>query len=170
VRRRALFGAGLAPEADVRPTLLGIVTLLFLLLFFLLSTSTGQRLGVVDLEASKVALATLPHSGLVRSVRVLVDGAALTVVADVQTTDIAAAAESTERRTIGIPAVEGRADLRSLGQALGELHELDPSQEELTIVPSAATEVQTLLGVMDTARGTGSGAALFPRLSIGEAP
>ena len=45
-----LFRQREAEEADVRPTLLGVVTLLFLLLFFLLSTSSGQRLGVVDLR------------------------------------------------------------------------------------------------------------------------
>jgi len=43
-----LFRPNAAEEADVRPTLLGVVTLLFLLLFFLMSTTSGQRLGVVD--------------------------------------------------------------------------------------------------------------------------
>lgn len=163
--RRLLRGED-GPEADVRPTLLGIVTLLFLLLFFLLSTSTGQRLGVVDVQASSVALATLPHTGLVQDLRLRLDGAIVHVEVELQTTDIAASASTTERRRISIPPAQDRVDLLALGRALEELHALDPARQEALLLPAPDTTVETLLSVMDTARGTG-GAPLFPKLVLG---
>lgn len=167
MKRRALLKQELFPEADVRPTLLGIVTLLFLLLFFLLSTSTGQRLGVVDVRAAAIEMATLPHTGLLKEVQVAIQGGVVTVTADVQTTDIAAAATSTERRVISIPPREdGRADLRAVGEVLQTIHDIDPTQEKIVLVPEEGTTVEALFGVMDAARGSG-GVPLFPRLTLG---
>lgn len=168
MRRRALLGEASTPEADVRPTLLGIVTLLFLLLFFLLSTSTGQRLGVVDIRAeAAMELASLPHAGLVKTVWVQLDGDSASVSADVSTTDIASSSTTLERRVIPVaPRDGGGVDLRALGAALQAIKQIDPSQDSVTLVPGQDTTVDVLFGVMDTARGSG-GAALFPRITLG---
>lgn len=165
--RRRLLKQDVFREADVRPTLLGIVTLLFLLLFFLLSTSTGQRLGVVGIKADTSAqIAALPHNGLLKELRVSLDGATLTLVGDVQTTDIAAAATSTEQRVVTIPPKDGHIDLAQLGAALQKFHQIDPSQDEIILLPGDTTTVEQLFGVMDAARTGGSG-ALFPKVSLG---
>lgn len=169
MNRRSLLNKDLFPEADIRPTLLGIVTLLFLLLFFLLSTSTGQRLGVVDIKAAAaMEMASLPHAGLVKEVQVTLTGDQATVIADVQTTDIAAASTTTERRVIPIaPRDGGGVDLVGLGAALGAIKDIDPSQEKIVLLPDQGTPMSTLFAVMDTARGAGSGAALFPQVTLG---
>lgn len=169
MKRRSLLKQDLFPEADVRPTLLGIVTLLFLLLFFLLSTSTGQRLGVVDIRADTSGqLAALPHTGVLKDLRISLDGLAVTVIADVQTTDIAAVSTTTEQRVVHLPPREGHVDLRGLGEALERLHAIDPAQENATLLPGQDTTVEVLFGVMDAARGPAA-SRLFPRISLGGA-
>ncbi len=167
--RRALLKSELFPEADIRPTLLGIVTLLFLLLFFLLSTSTGQRLGVIDIKAAAaMEMASLPHTGLVKEVQVTLSGDMATVIADVQTTDIAAAATSTERRVIPVaPRDGGGPDLVALGAALAAIKEIDPTQEKIVLLPDQETPMHTVFSVMDTARGAGSGTVLYPQITLG---
>ncbi len=169
MNRRSLLNKDLFPEADIRPTLLGIVTLLFLLLFFLLSTSTGQRLGVVDIKAAAaMEMASLPHAGLVKEVQIALQGDLATVIADVQTTDIAAASTSTERRVIPIaPRAEGGVDLVGLGAALAAIKSIDPTQEKVVLLPDQDTPMDTLFAVMDAARGAGGGVPLYPQVTLG---
>ncbi len=165
-RRRRLFRAGAEVEADVRPTLLGVVTLMFLLLFFLLTTSSGQRLGVLDLRLGSPAdLAPLPHAGLVKDVRVSLSGDDLALTYDVQSTDIAAAATSVERREQALPGKDGRPDLAALLAALQAVHDVDPSQERARLAPDDAATTETIIAVMDVIRGP-TDAPLFPKLTL----
>jgi hypothetical protein len=166
---RALFSRGPTPEADVRPTLLGIVTLMFLLLFFLLSTSSGERLGVVDLRlASPGDLATLPHAGLVSDVRVSLRGTDVSLVFSVQTTDISASSTATEQRRVEVPGKDGRVDLVTLLAAVEQIHGIDPSQERVTLAPDDAVPVETLFAVMDVLRGAPA-SPMFPKITLSEA-
>ena len=152
---RRLFADTSAAEADIRPGLLGIVTLLFLLLFFLLSTSSGQRLGTLTLRFGTSAdLAPLPHAGLLQDLRVNVGADAITVEASVQSTDIAASAVSTEQRHLRFAArPDGHPDLAGLDRALAELHALDPSQERAVVAPDDAVATADLLAVLDAVLG-----------------
>lgn len=152
--KRRLFSEAATTEADVRPTLLGVVTLLFLLLFFLLSTSSGQRLGVIDLRLGTAAdLAPLPHAGLVQSLEVRVEAGLVSVVAEIQSTDIAAAATSLERREFALPAREGRPDLAGLARIVGDLHGLDPAQTHARLHPDDGVDTATLVALLDVLRG-----------------
>ncbi|MFZ5479828.1 MAG: hypothetical protein ACOZNI_23895 [Myxococcota bacterium] len=163
---RTLFARGPGPEADVRPTLLGIVTLMFLLLFFLLTTSSGERLGVVDLRlAAAGELATLPHTGLVSDVRVTLRGTDATLEFAVQTTDISASSTAVEQRRVDVPAREGRVDLAALSAAVEQVHAIDPAQTRVTLLPDDAVPVDTLFGVLDVVRGP-PGAPLYPRITL----
>ncbi len=165
MRRRLFRGPG-AAEADVRPTLLGVVTLLFLLLFFLLSTSSGQRLGVITLRLGTAAdLAPLPHSGLLRSMEVRVDGDAFLVLAEVQTTDIAAAATSVEQRRLSVPAGADGPDLVRLDQVVVELHTMDPSQTRARLHPGDEVDTGLLFAILDVLRGP-SAAPRFPEVAL----
>jgi hypothetical protein len=152
----------------VRPTLLGVVTLLFLLLFFLLSTSSGQRLGAVALRFSDAAdLAPLPHAGVLQRLVVQLgpDGAA--VLAEVSTTDIAASSSSVERRRIEIGrGPDGRLDLAALSAAVEQLHALDRAQERAEVVPADGTPTQELFDVLDVVRGPRA-APLFMKVALG---
>lgn len=165
---RRLFGHAHVVEADVRPTLLGVVTLMFLLLFFLLTTSSGVRLGVVALRvASPGELASLPHSGLVKDVTVTLDaGGAASFAFDVQSTDVSAASTSVERRIVEIPAVVGRVDRSGLLAAVERVHAIDRSRTEARLVPHDGTTAEELFAVMDVLRGSAE-TPLFPRLSVG---
>ncbi len=161
-----LFRQHPTEEADVRPTLLGVVTLLFLLLFFLLSTSSGQRLGVIDLRLAAPGEAPpLPHSGLVKSVRLAVAERTVTIEFEVATTDIAAASESRELRRIDVPARSGSLDGVALAEALGTIHSIDPGQLEAEVHPDDDVSTATLLDVLDAVRGP-TAAPLFPRVSL----
>lgn len=165
-RRRPLFRAGAEVEADVRPTLLGVVTLMFLLLFFLLTTSSGVRLGVLELRLGSPAdLAPLPHAGLVKDIRVKLQGDALTLTYEVQSTDIAAAATSVERREKQLPGVDGRPDLAGLLAALQTIKDIDGSQERARLDPDDAATTETIIAVMDVIRGPAD-AALFPKVTL----
>lgn len=164
--RRTFFGREAAVEADVRPTLLGVVTLMFLLLFFLLTTSSGQRLGVLDLRLGSAAdLAPLPHSGLVKQVRVSISGASLSVLGEIQSTDISSSATTVERRVTEIPAKDGALDLQKLRMTLQELHDIDPSQERARIDPDDATTTETIITVMDVVHGP-TDTPLFPKVTL----
>ncbi len=155
-----------AEEADIRPTLLGVVTLMFLLLFFLLSTSSGQRLATVDLSLrSPEDLAPLPHSGVLKRLVLTLAHGELTILAELQTTDIAAAATTVERREIRIAPREGRVDLDALTEQLTALHQLDPSQQEAELSPDDTVAVAELLAVTDVIRGPDA-APRFPKLAL----
>lgn len=167
MKRAGLLRAWTPMEADVRPTLLGVVTLMFLLLFFLLTTSSGMRLGVIELRLGSPAdLAPLPHTGLVKDLEVRLRGSALTLVFQVATTDISASATSVEERTVEVaPLTDGRPDLAGLLAAVEEVHGIDPSQTHARLDPDDAASVDTLFAVMDVLRGTAE-APMFPKVTL----
>lgn len=153
-------------EADVRPTLLGVVTLMFLLLFFLLATSSGQRLGVVDLRLAAPGEAPpLPHAGLVKSVVVTLEPTAARVEFEVATTDISSSADTRELRAIDVPAAGDGVDLAALLAAMESIHRIDGSQDRAEVRPSPGVSTTTLLAVLDVVRGP-TQAPLFPRVSL----
>ncbi len=170
MRRRRMFQQNTEAEADIRPTLLGVVTLLFLLLFFLLGTTSGQKLAVIGLKAGAAeGLKPLPHSGVMKSLRLEIEaGGAVTVYADLQTTDIAASATTTEARVIRLPQVAGEFDRVGINGALAGLHDLDPTQRRATVMPSDAVTTAELLGVLDLVRGVSD--SRFPEVVLAELP
>ncbi len=153
-------------EADIRPTLLGVVTLLFLLLFFLMSTSAGQRLAVVDLRLAAPGQAPpLPHSGLVKSVHVTLGERAATVEFEVATTDIGASSTTRELRRIEVPERDGILDGVALSAAIATVHEIDRSQEQAEVEPGPDVSTATVLQVVDIVRGVAD-APRFPKVSL----
>ncbi len=161
-----LFRESPPEEADVRPTLLGVVTLLFLLLFFLMSTSSGQRLGVVDLRLAAPGEAPpLPHSGLVKSVRIALDPDRVIVEFDVATTDISAAATTTELRRIEVPAKRGEMDVAGLVAAIEQVHAIDIAQLEAEVRPGPEVSTAVVLAAVDAVRGSAA-APRFPKVSL----
>lgn len=153
-------------EADVRPTLLGVVTLLFLLLFFLLTTSSGTRLGVIDLRLARPGeAAPVPHSGLVREVTLYLRGGGVHVEYAVQSTDIAAVATTTELRAIDVPARGAALDRAALAEAVDRIHAIDPAQDRATIEPDDDTPTAELIAALDAVRGS-AGAPRFPNVGV----
>ncbi len=155
--RRRMFASGHveADGADVRPTLLGVVTLLFLLLFFLLGTTSGEKLAVIGLRVgASTGLAPLPHAGLLKSLRVEVPGdGSVTLRATVQTTDISASATTTEDRVVVVSPRAGALDGPALDKALADLHAVDATQQRATVLPGDGVPTQALMTVLDAVRG-----------------
>ncbi len=166
MKRRRLYSAAPAAEADVRPTLLGVVTLLFLLLFFLLGTSSGQKLAVIGLHVGTAdGLAPLPHAGLVKSLGVeIASTGAVTVRTVMQTTDISASATSTEQRVQPIPGRNGAVDRPALEAALAAVQKADPTQRKATVLPDDAVPTSALISVMDAVRGPNG--TRFPEVTL----
>ena len=161
-----LFSRQADEGADVRPTLLGVVTLMFLLLFFLLSTSSGQRLGVLDLRlASPGEAPPLPHSGLVKSVRVHLSKQAAHVEFEVASTDVSSSATTRELRALDVSGDEKGPEAGALLAALDSIHQIDPSQERAEVLPDPDVPGSVLLPVLDVLRGNPT-APLFPKLSV----
>jgi hypothetical protein len=154
-------------EADVRPTLLGIVTLLFLLLFFLLTTSTGQRLAVIDLIlGSATDPVPLPHTGLVQDLGVAVAGGASPLTARARPTALPPPPPAGEPRPVAPPpAADGRVDLGALARAVAQVKDIDPARESARLAPDDELSTAELMRVMDVLRGTASDPA-FPDLSL----
>ncbi len=169
MKRRLLSSSHSEEPADVRPTMLGIVTLLFLLLFFLLSTSTGQRLGVHTLKVSSTAdLALLPHTGLLKKVTISIREGSTQVDFEVQSTDIAAAATSVERRQVLIPAAaDGKVDLVLLDATMAQIHGMDPAQENASLAPDDRTSMDQLFRAMDIIKGPPA-TPYFPKLTLAD--
>ncbi len=151
----------------MRPTLLGVVTLMFLLLFFLLATSSGQRLGVVDLRLSRAGEAPpLPHAGLVKGVVVDLRRDGARVEFEVATTDIASSASTVELRAIDVPPrAGGEPDLAALLAAMETVHAVDRSQDRVTVRPGDDVSTELLLAALDVVRGPAQ-APMFPRVSL----
>lgn len=165
---RLLGNAPPGEDADVRPTLLGVVTLLFLLLFFLFATSGGVRLGQVPLRlASDTPWSPPDGTGALAGVLVQIRGADAEVRFAVATTDVAAASETYEQRVLDVPGQGGALDLAALGAAIERAHAVDPSATRARVVPDPATSAAELFGVLDAVRGS-PGAPRFPRVTLGE--
>ena len=166
-RSRLFAGGGGTEGTDIRPTLLGVVTLMFLLLFFLLNTSSGVRLAATSLRlAAPDALVPLPHTGLLKSLHVRVERTQLLIEFELQTTDIAASATATEQHRRVFPARDGAPDLVALLELIDGLHRRDPSQQRIRLSPDDDVPVEVLLRVMDAVRGTEE-APMFPKIILG---
>lgn len=144
---------------------------MFLLLFFLLSTSSGQRLGVIDLRLAAPGEAPpLPHAGVVKAIRISVATDGARVEFEVASTDIAAAATTRELRAVDVPAAKGNngtitPDYGALAQALTTIKGIDRSQLRAEVLPAPNLPTEILLPVLDLARGPAD-SPLFPRLSL----
>lgn len=161
--RRRVLGVGRAETApDVRPTLLGVVTLSFLLLFFLLATGTGWRWGAVPVaiagqgtRGAEVVEGAMPaHRGAVRDVRIAVQPDGTVAVRFLaRTTDIAAASTADEARAWSLPPAAGGPDTAALRVAVGRLRDLDPAQEHVVLVPREASDSGEVMSLVDVLRG-----------------
>lgn len=164
--RSRLFRSDAVAEADIRPSLLGVVTLLFLLLFFLLSTSTGQRLGVVPMRLSAPeAIAPLPHSGVLQRLVVRMQNTQILVEFSLLSTDISASATTEESHRKELAPRNGQPDYAGLQALLSELHAMDPSQTRAEVEPADSVPMEQVHRLIDVVRGPDA-APLFPKLAL----
>jgi hypothetical protein len=154
-------------EPDLRPGLLSLVCLLFILLPTLLITTSLQRLTALGVSLAGTEEGADPSPGSIRDLEVLVGADALLVRAEIRTLDVRAEALSGAWNETRIPHVDTRPDIATLRARLEDLARLDPERKALRIVPHAETPTSTLLLLMDAARLSPHG-RLYPDIELAE--
>ncbi len=166
---RRLRGPRPRATPDLRPGLLSVVGLLFLLLPFLLLTTSIQKLTGLDLRlaASAGELAPLPP-GRIESIEVHLDGHDLKIRSALRTMDVTASRGDVTWSETELPAREGVMDLEGLQASLLRLRGLDPSRERALVVPDDQVPTTRVVALVD-AVGAYQGEPLFPEVVLGGA-
>ncbi len=166
--RRLRTGAAASPP-DLRPGLLSVVALMFLLLPFVLLTTSPEKLAGLGLAlAGEGADAPAVTPGPVERVEVSLDGGEIVVRAAIRSTDVTAEAGDSQVVETRFEAVDGAPDLTALQVRLGELRALDPLQTRATVIPSDELPTAAVVGLVDAVR-SGAGGPLYADVLLGSA-
>ena len=160
---RRLFTAP-PPTADVRPSLMAVVSLMLLLLPVLLLATSAQKLTglALSVPGPSEQLPPVPP-GPIETLRVSRGDDGYTVLAEVRRTDIGSNVGDTEAKQLRV------VDLLALQAQLRVLKALDPSRERIHLVPAASTPTEEVVRWMDAVRADAQG-ALFPSVVLEAAP
>jgi hypothetical protein len=170
---RRLRPAIVSSEPDLRPGLLSLVCLLFILLPCLLLTTSLQRLtalgvGLASGRSSGSGAVVPARPGVIEDLEVRVEGQEILVRARLRTLDVRVGeGAGTVNETRVPPGVHGP-DLATLQATLVELHRLDPDRRTARLVPGPETTTDTLMAVMDVLR-LGPSGRLFDQVELGSA-
>ncbi len=154
---------------DLRPGLYSVVALLFLLLPFLLLTTSIQKLTGLDLGLAGSAgeLAPMPP-GPIEAIEIQLDNGELTLRSARRTRDVTASQGDVTWNEQHLPPRNGEMDLDGLQQALLRLHALDPDRERVLVVPTDDVPTTRVVALVDAVRSHG-GELLFPEVVLGGA-
>jgi len=152
---------------DLRPALLAVIGLMFLLLPFLLLTTSIRKLAGLDLELAQDRgdLAPLPP-GVVESLEVWLRGDELRVRAAVRTLDVNAATGDATWSELQLPGRDGELDLAGLQLELARLRRLDPARQRIELRPTDGTPTSLVVAVADALRGSAE-QELFSQVVLG---
>ncbi|MCP4810668.1 MAG: hypothetical protein GY913_18365 [Proteobacteria bacterium] len=151
----------------MRPALLSVVALMFLLLPFLLLTTSVQKLVGLDLHVPPAASEIPPDPpGTVEDLRVRVQGKSIVVSAKVRKTDVGASAGDVEERIVEVPATAEGLDLAGLQGALRVFKRLDPERAKVLLEPDDAVPGKDVVFLMDAVRADADG-ELFGEVALG---
>ncbi len=154
---------------DLRPALLSVVALMFLLLPFVLLTTSPEKLAGLGLAlAAEGGAAAAVNPGPVERVEIGVGEETIVVRASVRSTDVTAEAGDTQVVETLIPSRDGAPDLAALQGRLGELRRLDPHQTRATVIPDDRLSTARVMALVDAVRGGASG-ELYAEVVLGSA-
>ena len=166
---RRLRAAAAASPPDLRPGLLSVVALMFLLLPFVLLTTSPEKLAGLGLAlAGDGADAPSVTPGPVERVEVSLGGGEIVVRAAIRSTDVTAEAGDAQVVETRFPAVEDRPDLAALQARLAELRTLDPLQQRATVIPHDDLPTAAVVGLVDAVR-SGAQGELYADVVLGSA-
>lgn len=156
----------ISAEPDLRPALLSLVCLLFILLPTLLITTSLQRLSAlaVALSGRDNASASV-EPGIIEDIEVQVEGETILLRTALRTLDIRAMTGERTWNELLLPPLDGRPDWLALRQSLQEFHRMDPSRRSIRLVPDAMTSTSTLTSLMDVVRASPEG-PLFDQIEL----
>ncbi|MFH1470044.1 MAG: hypothetical protein ABIO70_37010 [Pseudomonadota bacterium] len=154
---------------DLRPGLMAVIGLLFLLLPFLLLTTSLQKLCGLPfgLAASPGDLAVLP-TGRVEAVEVHLQGQDLVLRSAVRTLDVTASQGDVTWSEVTLPPRDGAMDLTGLQRELATVAALDPDHHRVLLVPADDTPTAKVIALVDAVRSQ-RGRELFPDVVLGGA-
>ena len=159
---RRLFPAA-RPAPDLRPALLGVISLMVLLVPLLLeSAAAGRWAGLALAVPAAAGLPPEPAGPVARLAVVALPAGGFRVEAAVRSTDVRAASAAAELRA------EPAADLRALQAVLARTKGLDPSRERILLQPHSAMSAAEVVAWMDAVR-VGPEGPLFPEIVLGAA-
>ena len=149
------------------------INLIVVLVPFLLSTAVFTRLAVLDLQLPTAAAPTVPPAALAK-----LNAETLQLEVRIR----AGTLEVFDRASGPIQRIEARAagglDLAALNATLRDLKTRFPQHDEASVLAEPNTPYEHIVQVMDTLRGgaqppgsqTPKPPALFPRITLGDAP
>jgi len=142
---------------DTRPSMLAVIALLFLLLPFLLLTTSIQRLAGLELGLAKSGELGPTAAGTVESVDVYIDGDTLIVRAAVRTTDVTANEGDTRLLETQLEPTADGIDLAGLQTTLRRFKGLDEEQERAVLHPTPDTDTARIVALLDATRSDANG-------------
>ncbi len=146
--------------------MLGIVALMFLLLPFLLLTTSADKLVALDLGlAAEDGLPPAPSTGTVESIDIALSDRVVSIEARVRRADVTANQGEARLLQTRLLPVKEDLNLGGLQETLRGLKRLDPNRERATLRPADGTPVHEVVAVMDAMRGD-SDSALFPEIVL----
>ena len=152
--------------ADPRPALLSIIGLLFLLLPFLLFTTSPQQLAALGIRLpSPGDSAPATHMGAVQDLTVTATDTGVVISASIQRQDVRAAVGDVEQWSRDLAPIEGEIDLSGLQRLLRQIKSQDPARETITVAPSDSISTGALVDLMDAVRGDMEG-PLFSKVAL----
>jgi hypothetical protein len=154
-----------AARPDLRPALLSIVALMFLLLPFVLMTTSSAKLAGLGLALAGEGAATL-SLGVVERVEVVLDGDEILLRTAIRATDVTADAGDAIVAETRLPPLDGQPDLQALQEHLRDLRRLDPHQRRASVLPADDTSTARVVTLVDAVRGDADG-ALFDQVVLG---
>ncbi|MDP7111439.1 MAG: hypothetical protein QGH45_05725 [Myxococcota bacterium] len=154
-----------AARPDLRPALLSIVALMFLLLPFVLMTTSSDKLAGLGLALSGEGAAT-PNPGVVERVEVILDGDEIVLRTSIRATDVTADAGDAIVAETRLAPLDGLPDLQALQGRLRDLRRLDPHQRRASVLPTDDTPTARVVALVDAVRGDADG-ALFDQVILG---
>ena len=155
---------------EMRPAFLSIITLMFLLLpFLLLTTSVHKLTGIgLGLVRSGGDLPPLPPGNL-EDLVVVLDGCELLLRSAVRTVDVTASQGDITWNERHLSCAEEMPDLSGMQAALHRMKALDPKRQRITLLPAPDTPAGRVVALMDAVRQDAQG-PLFPQVVLGNSP
>ncbi len=167
---RRLLAPARASDPDLRPGLLSIACLLFILLPCLLLTTSLYKLTSLPFRLGGGEGGGEPEvPGVVSGLEVLVDPDGLVLRAALRTRDANAGAEDVVWNETPLPHRDGAPDTVGLQARLGALRRLDAAWKRVTVRPDDRVSTDDLVLVMDALR-EGPEGVLAEEILLGDGP
>jgi len=152
-----------APESA---PLLAVVSLLFLLLPFLLLTTSAQKLVGLDMRLPAQGAQPAADDLVLEDLVVRLSPASMEIRTQLKRTDVRASAGEVEESRIEINDIDELPDLEALQASLRSFKRLAPERNRIRLEPTDNVTTSRVVQVMDAIRSDSDG-SLFTEVALG---